>query len=400
MKVFVTGLGIVAPNGVGVDAYWQALLEGRSVIDRITRYDPGPYPLKLAGEVREENTIERRVAVQTDRFTQFALTESDLALQDGKLDLGRLDPFGVGVVTASCSGGVEFGQREIERLWHQGSRYVGPYQSIAWFYAASTGQVSIRHGLKGACGVLVTDEAGGLDALGHARRDLGRGMTAMLAGGAEAPLAPFSMTCQYHTGLLSYATEPAQAYLPFTRQARGYVPAEGGAMVLLETEEAALRRGASPRAVIAGHGSTFTGSGRYAESAEGLEHAARIALDDAGLTPDQVDVVFADGLGVRAADEAEARAFGLLFGGRSVPVTVPKAGFGRAYAGAAVLDAAAAVLCVQHGVIPPTPHVPAGDHGLDLVTGTARTSDVRTALVLARGLAGGNSALVVRRAAD
>lgn len=399
--VAVTGLGVIAPTGPSTDVFWKAATEGVCAIGRLGRYEPDSYPLTLAGEIKEfevEQAIDARIAVQTDRFTQLALAAADHALCDASLELADVPPFQVGVVTASCAGGVEFGQREIEALWRRGPRFVGPYQSIAWFYAASTGQISIRHGLKGPCGVFVTDEAGALDAIAHACRDIRYGTRAMLAGGAEAPFAPFSMTCQYPLQLLSTGTDPATAYLPFTPDASGFVPAEGGAMLLLEAEPVARQRGARRYARIAGYGTTFTGAGRPELSTAGLVRAAQLALAEAGCSPEEVDVVFADALGVPAADRAEVAALRELFGGRAarVPVTAPKTGTGRAYAGAAAIDTAAAVLTVAHGIIPPTPNVAAAGYDLDLVTGQARPAEVGTALVWARGLTGSNSALVIR----
>ncbi len=194
-------------------------------------------------------------------------------------------PYDIGVVTAAGSGGGEFGQRELQRLWGQGSRYVGPYQSIAWFYAASTGQISIRGGFKGPCGVVASDEAGGLDAVAHAARAVRRGTDAVVVGGAEAPLAPYSMVCQLGYAELSTVEDPARAYRPFTTDACGFVPAEGGAMLVVEDENRARERGATVRAIVAGHAATFTGASRWERSREGLAHAIRGALDEAGLRP-------------------------------------------------------------------------------------------------------------------
>ncbi|TDU02178.1 minimal PKS chain-length factor (CLF/KS beta) [Streptomyces sp. 846.5] len=398
----VTGIGVIAPSGIGTGELWTAVLAGRGALGPLTRYPTGAYPLKVAGEVpgfRPTEVIDPRVAVQTDRFTQFALAAADLALQDAALRPQDLPPYSFGAVTASAAGGVEFGQREIELLWSRGPSHVGPYQSIAWFYAASTGQLSIRHGLKGPCGVLVADEAGGLDALAHAARDIRYGTTAMLAGGAEAPFAPFAMACQYGHGLLSSKEDPADAYLPFGADACGYVPAEGGAVLVLEEEQAALRRGAAPQARIAGHGATYTGMLRHEESAQGLAKAIQAALDEAQCPPEEVGMVFADGLGVPAADRAEVAALEEVFGSglRGIPVTVPKAGFGRAYAGAAALDVSLAVLALRDGLVPPTPYATGSCFDIDLVTAAPRATDAQTALVLARGISGGNSALLVRR---
>ncbi|MFD7863198.1 beta-ketoacyl synthase N-terminal-like domain-containing protein [Streptomyces sp. NPDC057682] len=402
----VTGIGVVAPNGTTTEAFWKRTQEGMSVLDRVTREGCEDLPLHVAGEVRGFDPvalIEERYLVQTDRFTHFAMAAADMALDDARL--GRADyedaPFGVGVVTAAGSGGGEFGQRELQRLWGQGSTYVGPYQSIAWFYAASTGQISIRGGFKGPCGVVASDEAGGLDALAHAARSVRRGTDAVVVGAAEAPLAPYSVVCQLGYRDLSTEQDPTRAYRPFTADACGFVPAEGGAMLVVEAEEAARGRGARIRAEIAGHAATFTTARRWEESREGLARAVEGALREARCAPEEIDVVFADALGVPEADRAEALALADALGahGRRVPVTAPKTGTGRAYCGAPVLDTAAAVLALEDGLVPPTPHVFEVCHDLDLVMGRARPAELRTALVLSRGLMGSNAAMVLRRPA-
>ncbi|MFF3560079.1 ketosynthase chain-length factor [Streptomyces sp. NPDC002574] len=402
-QAVVTGIGVVAPNGIGADAFWKATQEGVAVLDSVTREGCQDLPLRVAGEVRGFDVsavVEERYTVQTDRFTHFAMAAADQAVADSGLRPDENAPFDIGVVTAACSGGGEFGQRELQHLWGQGPNFVGPYQSIAWFYAASTGQISIRGGFKGPCGVVASDEAGGLDAIAHACRNItrGTGTRAVVVGAAEAPLAPYSGVCQLGYRELSLETEADRAYLPFTDRARGFAPAEGGAMLVVEDAEHAARRGAETRAVIAGHGATFTGASQWERSREGLARAIRDALAEAQCAPEDIDVVFADALGTVEADRAEVLALGDALGpwAARVPVTAPKTGTGRAYCGAPVLDVAAAVLALRHGVVPPTPNVTDICHDLDLVIGRPRPADLRTALVLSRGLMGSNSALVVR----
>ncbi|WP_231158399.1 ketosynthase chain-length factor [Streptomyces sp. CNZ748] len=404
-RAAVTGIGVVAPGGLGTDAYWKSVREGLGVLDLITREGCEHLPLRVAGEVRSFDPaalIEDRFLVQTDRFSHFAMAAAALALDDAGLGGEPADPYSVGVVTAAGSGGGEFGQRELQKLWGKGSKFVGPYQSIAWFYAASTGQISIRGGLKGPCGVVASDEAGGLDSLAHAARAVRRGTDVMVVGAAEAPLAPYSMVCQLGYPELSTLDDPDRAYRPFTEKACGFVPAEGGALLVVEDEERARERGVPVRGVVAGHSATFTGASRWAESREGLAHAITGALEDAGVAPEEIDVVFADALGVPEADRAEALAIADALGahGTRVPVTAPKTGYGRAYCGAPVLDTVSALLAMEHGLVPPTPNVFDICHDIDLVTSHARPAELRTALVLSRGLMGSNAALVVRRGDD
>lgn len=401
----VTGLGVVSPAGPGTEVFTKTVREGLSHLGPVTRYDPAGFPVAVAGEARDFTPaarIEGRYLVQTDLFTQFALAAADEALADAGLEQPA-DPYDVGVLICSYAGGVAFGQLEIERLWSRGPQHVGPYQSIAWFYAASTGQISIRRGLKGACAVLVTDETGALDALGHAARELRRSGRAMLIGGAEAPVgSPFSLACQVGAELLSSGTDPATAYRPFTSEAHGYVPAEGGAVLAVEEARSARERGARVRALVLGHATAFGGTAAFDPTGEALEHAARSALERAGVRPAEVDVVFADALGTPEADAAEAGVLARLLPGTAV--TAPKAGFGRAYAGAGALDLAAAVLALEQGFVPPTPWPDLAVPALEslsgsLVRGTAPAVPApRIALVLSRGFGGACSAAVLAHA--
>ncbi|MFF0118650.1 ketosynthase chain-length factor [Micromonospora arida] len=399
MTTVVTGVGVAAPNGLGRDAFWAATVAGVGGIGPISRFDPSGYPAQLAGEVpgyEAADHIPSRLMAQTDHMTRMSLTAAQWALADASVDPSALPEFGMGVVTASASGGFEFGHRELEKLWSKGSEHVSAYQSFAWFYAVNTGQISIRHGMRGPTGVLVTEQAGGLDAVAQARRQVRKGVQLVMTGGVDASLCPWGWTAQLANGLLSTGHDPATAFLPFDANASGYVPGEGGAILVLEDEHAAARRGAAVYGVIAGYGATFDprpGSGRP----PGLRRAAEMAVSDAGLTPADIDVVFADGAGVAELDRVEAEAITAVFGPRGVPVTVPKTMTGRLYSGGAALDLVSALLSIRHGVIPPTTNIrqPVEGLHLDLVRDVARETPVRAALVLARGYGGFNAAMVV-----
>src|SRR5205807_1219781 len=186
------------------------------------------------------------------------------------------------------------GQNELRNLWSRGGEYVSAYQSFAWFYAVNSGQISIRHGMRGPSGVVVSDQAGGLDAIAHARRQIRRGSRMIVTGGIDGSICPWGWTAQLASGRLSTREQPDCAYLPFDGRACGHVPGEGGALLVLEDAEAARTRGApAPYGEIAGYGATFDprpGSGRR----PALRRAIELAIEDAGLVPGQVDVVFAD----------------------------------------------------------------------------------------------------------
>ncbi|MFA3873255.1 ketosynthase chain-length factor [Streptomyces sp. MMCC 100] len=402
VRVAVTGLGVVAPNGLGTAAYWAATRKGTSGIGRITRFVPDRYPAQLAGEVdgfAAEEHLPGRLLPQTDRMTQLALVAADWAFQDAAVHPGELPEFEMGVITASSSGGFEFGQRELQALWGKGSRYVSAYQSFAWFYAVNSGQISIRNGMRGPSGVVVSDQAGGLDAVAQARRQIRKGTRLVMSGAVDASICPWGWVAQMASNRLSTSRDPERAYLPFDAAASGHVPGEGGALLVLEELEQARARGAQQiYGEIAGYGATLDprpGSGRP----PGLRKAIELALADARTAPGDIDVVFADAAAIPELDRVEAEAITEVFGARAVPVTVPKTMTGRLYSGAAPLDLAAAFLTMRDGVIPPSVGIaPSPDHDLDLVVDEERTAPVRSALVVARGHGGFNSAVVVRAA--
>jgi minimal PKS chain-length factor (CLF/KS beta) len=404
-RAVITGLGVVAPNGIGTEAWWAATLRGASGIRPIERFDASRYDVRYAGQVEgfdPEAFVDGRLRVQTDRWTWMGLAATEMALCDAAYDPAAAEPWATSVITASSSGGNEFAQDEIERLWSRGPRAVGAYMSIAWFYAATTGQISIRHGCKGPSSAVAAEGSGGLTALGHARRTIRRGIDAVISGGAEAPVGnPMALTCQHSNPALDGA-RGVDAYRPFDRRATGAVPGEGAAILLVESLRAARARGA-PRvlAEILGYASTSEGRGphRPAISPQGLTRAIARALEDARIAPEQVDAVFADGAGTPAGDALEVQALRAALGphARRVPVTVPKSMVGRLYAASAALDAGAAALSLRDQRLPPTINVdePAFD-ALDLVR-AARPARLQTVLLVARGHGGFNAALVLGR---
>jgi act minimal PKS chain-length factor (CLF/KS beta) len=392
----VTGLGVIAPNGIGTEAFWANTLAGRNGIGPITRFDPGGYPAKLAGEVADfvpGDRLPSRLLPQTDHMTRLALVAAEEALRDAGADPNDM-PDQAGIVTAASAGGFEFGQRELEALWSKGGAYVSAYQSFAWFYPVNTGQISIRHNMRGASAAVVSEQAGGLDAVAKARRHIRDGTSLMIGGAVDSALCPWGWICMLRSGRVSTEDDPAQAYLPFDRRAAGYVPGEGGALLVME-DETATRHDGYRYGAIAGYGATFDprpGSGRE----PGLRRAIELALAEARVRPDEVDVVFADACGMPDQDRMEAEVLATVFGARGVPVTAPKTMTGRLLAGGAALDLATALLSLRDSVIPPTIHIEQPRYGslIDLV-GAPRETALSTALIVARGYGGFNSAMVV-----
>jgi act minimal PKS chain-length factor (CLF/KS beta) len=401
-RTVITGIGVAAPNGLGTEAYWKSVLAGSNGIAELDRFDTAGYASRLAGQItgfHVEDHLPDRLHAQTDISTQFALVAAEWALKDAGIGGDNtLADYSMGVVTSTAQGGFAFTHNEFDKLWSRGPEFVSVYESFAWFYAVNTGQISIRNKMRGPSAALVSEQAGGLDALGHARRTVRRGTELVVSGGVDSALDSWGYASQLAGGLVSTVSDPARAYLPFDAEASGHVPGEGGAILIVEDQESARGRGAAHLyGEVAGYASTFDpapGSGRPPS----LRRAVELALTDAGLTPADVDVVFPDAAGTLGQDRVEAEALREVFGAHAVPVTAPKALTGRLAGGGGPLDVATALLALRDGVVPPTAHttdVPE-EYGLDLVTGQAREVPVRTALVLARGRRGFNSALVVR----
>jgi act minimal PKS chain-length factor (CLF/KS beta) len=396
-----TGIGVTSPIGFGTEEHWAATLNGVSGIGPVTRFDASRYPVRLAGEVPSYDPaayLPGRLVPQTDQMTRLALIATDWALADAAIDLAEFPDDEIGIVTGNSYGGLEFAQRDLEKLWSLGSsKHVSAYLSFAWFFAANTGQISIRHKLHGPGGVL-TGHAGGLDSIAHARRYVRDGSSVVVTGAVVSAMCPLGWVADLSTGHVSTCSDPDRAYLPFDTEASGFLPGEGGAILLVEDAASAHARGARPYGAIGGYGATFDphpDSGR----GPGLGRAIRLALADARLNPGDIDVVFADAAGIDALDRAEATAIGEVFGPFGVPVTAPKTMTGWVNAGGPALDVATALLSLRHGVVPPTVNDtrPVEGDRLDLVLGTPRETAVRHALVLARG-DGMNSAMVLSAA--
>ncbi|GAA2637540.1 ketosynthase chain-length factor [Dactylosporangium fulvum] len=395
----VTGIGVVAPTGLSIEEHWQAVLAGKSGIVPLDERCGPDYQVRLGGLVPGFDAtahLPGRLLPQTDRWTHLALYAAAQALDDAGVRPQDLPEYEMAVVTSSSSGGTEFGQREMQRLYSEGPSWVSAYQSIAWFYAATTGQISIRYGMRGPCDVLCCEQAGGLDAIGQARRLLRDGTRLVVTGGTDAAFSPYSLVAQLTNGQISRAERAEEAYLPFDERASGYLPGEGGAILVTEAAGTARARDAGD-----GYGAILGYAAGFDRSRHGrppvLARVLRRALDDARCRAEQVDVVFADAVADPVQDRVEAEAITEVFGPRGVPVTAPKTLTGRLYGGGAALDVAGALMAMRDGVVPhvAAPVRMAPDYDIDLVLGEPRQRAVRTAVVIARGHGGFTAALVL-----
>ncbi|MEU7146162.1 beta-ketoacyl synthase N-terminal-like domain-containing protein [Nocardia sp. NPDC046473] len=396
----VTGIGVVSPIGTRLEEFWQASLAGVCGIRPVESFDTDRYPVTLAGTVppfEAEAGIRKRLLPQTDRMTRLALLASTSALEDADVDPAARPPYSMGVAVSTSTGGLEFGQRELQKLWGTSWDAVSPYMSFAWYYAVNTGQISIKNGMRGPCGVVVSEQAAGLDTLAFSRRRIRKGTALMTVGGVDGLVCPYGMSVVSAAHGVSTSGDCAAAFQPFSATSPGFIPGEGGAIFVVESRSDATVRSTAIYGTVAGYGSAFDPA--PAATGDGLFRAAQQALADAGVAPDEVDVVFADGAGVPALDQAEAAVITKLFGERRVAVSVPKTMTGRLLAGGAALDVAWALLSMRDDIIPPAVNIDEDqlDSSLELVIGAPRHQRVTNALVLARGHGGFASAVLLTK---
>jgi 3-oxoacyl-(acyl-carrier-protein) synthase len=405
-RVVISGLGVVAPNGIGKEAFWHALNKGIQGVKPVQRFPAVDLPVQVAGEVRDfnvEDHIDRKLANRTDRVTHFVLAAVQEALDDAQLVLVQEDAKCVGVVIANTTGGVEYVQEQIQALHVRGPRFMSAYSAIAWLQVANVGQTSVRYGLQGYSKTPVNDIVGGLDALGIAYNSIRRGAAdVLITGGCESLVHPFLLLILGHSDLCATGDDP-NAYRPFDQRAAGLVVAEGAGICIVEEYEHARRRGAYIYGEIVGYGQTNDALpfGMPARSGKQYARAMGLALQEAQAQPEDIGYFSLDGRALALADQNEADALQRTFGSelQRLPVGVPRTIYGHSFAAAGALDTITALLAFRDGMIPPTinceqlvPH-----YGLGLVQNEARPLLRSTALIGGRGLGGANVVLAIRK---
>jgi 3-oxoacyl-[acyl-carrier-protein] synthase II len=399
-RVVVTGIGIVNPSGIGKDQFWQNMTQGKSAIKAIDRFDTTEFPTKVAGAISDfqpGDFIPRRLIVKTDRFTHYALAASDLALADANLDLEAEDSYRVGVWFGNNAGGWDICERGFHELYNDGATLVNPWQATAWFPTAAQGYVTIRYGIRGYSKSFVCDRASGASGLYFGVKSIQQGHNdVVLTGGSEAPITRFGMVCYYETGEISAASDPDKAYQPFDRERSGIVLGEGSTVLVLESEEHALARGAKIYGEITSGSMTTDISPNEGIQ---LKRAMNIALKGANLSPSDIDVVFAEGCGTQTGDRLESEAISSVFGetATNVPVTVPKSLFGHLYGASCTTEVACSLMAMETGTLPVMQSVnPDQDCQLNFVT-QAQSASVSRTLVNSRAREGVNASFVISK---
>jgi len=402
-------MGAITPLGLDVPTTWANILAGRSGAHRSTFFDPTPYKTQIAAEVKgfdPARYLNPREARRLDRFTHMAVAASLEAVADAGLEVSAEDPQRVGIIIGSALGGIHTLLREYEVLQTQGPRRVNPFFIPAMLIDTAAGQVAIQLGVRGPNMAIVSACATGNGAIGEAAEVIRRGdAEVILAGGSEATIHPIALAGLNVMGVLSTRNdEPQKASRPFDAQRDGFVMGEGAAVLVLETLEHAMRRGARIYAEILSYAATADAFhlAQPAEDNAGAVEAMQKALHRAGLPPEEVQYINAHGTATLLNDRGETAAIKHVFGEHAyrLAVSSTKSMTGHLLGAAGALEAVLCIKALQERVLPPTINYehPDPECDLDYVPNQARPApDLQVAASNAFGLGGHNACLIIRR---
>lgn len=406
----VTGIGLVTPLGCGTAGNWEAVCAGRSGIGPVTRFDASPLPSRIAGEVRDfdpDRFLDRKEQRRMDRFTQYALAASQLALEEAGLAGGPLPHAErVGVIVGTGFGGIQTLEESIPVFLERDVRRVSPFFVPRLIPNMAASHVALRCGARGPNYVTSSACASGAHAIGDALALLRNGgQDVVLAGGTEAPLCLMGFMGFAAMRALSTAfnDQPARASRPFDADRDGFTMAEGAGMLVLESLEHAEARGCRPLVELAGYGATCDAYHLTQPAPDGIGAATcmRLALEDAGLAPADIDYVNAHGTGTELNDVVETQAIRQVFGEHAARLAVSstKSMTGHLLGAAGAIEAAYTALALVHGMAPPTINLDRVDPACDLdyVPHVARPLAMRAALSNSFGFGGTNACLALRR---
>jgi 3-oxoacyl-[acyl-carrier-protein] synthase II len=402
-RVVVTGLGVAACNGVGIDEFWRANVEGRSGITLIDAFETSDFPSRIGGQIRgfaPARYMPEETATRVDRFVHFGLACAEMALQDSRLDLGTENPDRIGVIIGSGAGGILFHEEQMVTAFDRGAHRINPLAVQRVTPNAVASQIAIRYGFKGPNLVISTACASGAHGIGEAFRKLQYGeIEVCFAGGVEAPLCRFNFGAYCAMRVLSKNNDhPAGASRPFDRARDGFVMGEGGAILVLEERAHALRRGAPILAELVGYAANSGAHHMVMPDPEGGD-AARVmaaALQDAGLS--RVDYINAHATSTKANDVAETKAIKAVFGQDAyhIPVSSTKSMIGHSLGAAGAIEAVVSVKALVEQFIPPTINLeqPDPECDLDYVPCQGRPAPLKSVLSNSFGFGNCNAVLV------
>src|SRR3954447_19492093 len=408
-RVVITGIGAITPIGMGVEGLWQGLLDRRSAVRCITRFDPSMFKSRIAGEVSDffaTDHIEERRAKRLDRFSQFSVAATRMALADSALEYTREDPDRIGATMGTALGGVAHGEQQYHNFLREGPRAVDPALALTVFAGAASCNIAIEFGFTGPNSTNGMSCASGAIAIGEGFRTIVRGdADVMVAGGAEAPLAPLCFGAFSIIRAMSTRNDdPAHASRPFDQGRDGFVMAEGAAVLVLEERGRALARGAPIYAEICGFGLTNDAHHMTAPRPDGRQaaRAMRIALAQGGAAPDEVGYINAHGSSTPLNDSTETASIKQVFGDHAYRLALSgtKGYYGHALGASGAIEAAICSLASSRHWLPPTGNLDQPDPACDLTHVTGPGLDLEPDYLLSNsfGFGGINAALLFRRA--
>ncbi len=409
-RVVITGYGAVTPLANDINTTWDKIKAGESGVSLLTRFEEADFPAKVAAEAESfqvTDYMEGKEARKMDRFTQFAVAGAQIAVKDAGLTIDDSNAERVGVWIGSGIGGMDTYEKQFRMYEKRGYRRVSPFFVPMLIPDMAAGQVSITLGAKGINSCSVTACASGANSIGDAYRTIERGdADIMITGGAEAPLTEMSFAGFSSARALSTNPDPAKASRPFDKDRDGFVMGEGSGILILESLESAKERGAEIYAEIIGYGAT---SDAYhvtapAPGGEGAARAMKQALEQAQLTPEDVDYINAHGTSTEYNDKYETTAVKTVFGDYAyeLPVSSTKSMTGHLLGAAGAIEAIFSVKAIQDGILPPTINYETKDPecDLDYVTEGARKKDTSVVMSNSLGFGGHNVSLIFRKFAE
>ncbi|MCU9594865.1 beta-ketoacyl-ACP synthase II [Caldibacillus thermolactis] len=406
-RVVITGIGAVSP--LGNDAYtsWENAVAGKNGIGPLTRVNADDFPAKVAAEVKDfdpTNFIDKKDVRKMDRFTHYAVASALMAVQDSNLTIDDSNADRVGVWIGSGIGGMETFEKQFESFLNRGYRRVSPFFVPMMIPDMAAGQVSIFLGAKGFNSCTVTACATGTNSIGDAFKVIQRGdADVMISGGTEAPITRMSIAGFCANTALSKNPDPETASRPFDKERDGFVIGEGAGIVVLEELEHALKRGAKIYAEVVGYGAT--GDAYHitapAPEGEGGARAMKMAIDDAGITPDKIGYINAHGTSTDYNDKFETAAIKKVFGDHAYQLAVSstKSMTGHLLGAAGAVEAIFTAMALKEGILPPTMNLknPDPDCDLDYVPNEARKVNITYAMSNSLGFGGHNATLVLKK---
>lgn len=406
-RVVITGLGVVSPVGTGVDNFWKGLTEGKSAIGPVTHFDASEFRSKLAAEVKDfdpSEWVERKEARRMDRFTQFALAASTLAIKDAGLNEENFDPNRAGVIVGSGIGGSTSIETGNKALAERGPKALNPFFVSMVLINMAASIVSIKHGLKGPISAPSVACSTGSNAIGDSFRILQRGdADIMVAGSTEACINPLPYGGFCATRSMTQNEDYKTACRPFDKKRDGFVMGEGAGIVVLETLEHALARGAKIYGEVVGYGNTADAYHFTAPSpdGDGMIRVMDLALKDAGMEKNELQYINAHGTSTVLNDKAESAAVGKVFGehAKNLKISSIKSMIGHLLGAAGSVEFVATAMTIFTGQIPSTLNYeePDPDCPFDYVTNGTESMDVKTAMSNSFGFGGGNVSLVIKK---